>query len=148
MMKILYELKMTVDAKSVNESFCRAAVASFVSVLDPNIDELSDIKTSVSEAVTNCIVHAYKTTPGKIYISVKITSDGAAVIRIHDKGCGIDDVNRARQPLYTTGGDDRSGLGFSVMETFSDKLRVSSKPGRGTTVTITKYIRGKDVNDT
>ena len=143
-MKALYELKMSVDAKSVNESFCRAAVASFVSVLDPNIDELSDIKTAVSEAVTNCIVHAYKTAPGKIYIAVKITPDNAVTVRIHDKGCGIPDVKKAREPLFTTGGDDRSGLGFSVMETFSDKLRVSSRPGGGTTVTITKFIRGKE----
>lgn len=142
-MKTLYEMKLTVDARSVNESFCRVAVGSFAAVLDPNIDELSDIKTAVSEAVTNCIVHAYKDKPGKIYITVKITDNNAVVVKIRDRGCGIPDVKKAREPLFTTGGDDRSGLGFSVMESFSDKLVVTSKEGRGTSVTITKIIRGK-----
>ena len=142
-MKTLYEMKLTVDAKSVNEGFCRVAVGTFAAVLDPNIDELSDLKTAVSEAVTNCIVHAYKTKPGKIYITVKITDTNAVVVKIRDRGCGIPDVEKAREPLFTTGGDDRSGLGFSVMESFSDKLKVASKEGRGTSVTITKIIRGK-----
>ncbi len=145
-MKTLYEMKLTVDAKSVNESFCRVSVGAFASVLDPNIDELSDIKTAVSEAVTNCIVHAYKSKPGKIYITVKITDTNAVIVKIRDRGCGIADVRKAREPLFTTGGDDRSGLGFSVMESFSDKLSVSSKQGRGTSVTITKIIRGKTID--
>lgn len=142
-MKTLYEMKLTVDAKGVNEGFCRVAVGTFAAVLDPNIDELSDLKTAVSEAVTNCIVHAYKTKPGKIYITVKITDTNAVVVKIRDRGCGIPDVEKAREPLFTTGGDDRSGLGFSVMESFSDKLKVTSKEGRGTSITITKIIRGK-----
>ena len=142
-MKTLYEMKLTVDATSVNEGFCRVAVGTFAAVLDPNIDELSDLKTAVSEAVTNCIVHAYKTKPGKIYITVKITDTNAVVVKIRDRGCGIPDVEKAREPLFTTGGDDRSGLGFSVMESFSDKLKVTSKEGRGTSITITKIIRGK-----
>ena len=142
-MKTLYEMKLTVDAKSVNEGFCRVAVGTVAAVLDPNIDELSDLKTAVSEAVTNCIVHAYKTKPGKIYITVKITDTNAVVVKIRDRGCGIPDVEKAREPLFTTGGDDRSGLGFSVMESFSDKLKVTSKEGRGTSITITKIIRGK-----
>lgn len=137
------EFRMTVWAKSINESFCRTAAAAFASQLDPTIEEISDIKTAVSEAVTNCIVHAYKEKDGRIYISCQTYSDGRCRITVKDKGCGIEDVKKAREPLFTTMGGDRSGLGFSVMETFSDKLRVNSKPGKGTAVIIEKYIRGK-----
>lgn len=143
-MKTVNEMKMNTDAKSVNESFCRAAVSAFASQLDPTVEELSDIKTAVSEAVTNCIVHAYREKSGKIYITVQLTDENFVVVKIRDKGIGIHDVKKAREPLFTTGGDDRSGLGFSVMECFSDKLRVSSKEGRGTTVIIYKKIRGKN----
>ena len=142
-MKVLNEIKITADAKSVNESYLRVAVASFASQLDPTVAEISDIKTAVSEAVTNCIVHAYKDRSGKIYITAKLCEDNLMIIKIRDTGVGIPDVNKAREPMFTTGGDDRSGLGFSVMECFSDKLKVSSKEGRGTTVTIYKRIRGK-----
>lgn len=142
-MKIINEMKLTVDSKSVNESFCRAAVSSFASYFDPTVEELSDIKTAVSEAVTNCIVHAYREKNGKIYITVQLADDNTVIIKIRDRGIGIPDIPKAREPLFTTGGDDRSGLGFSVMECFSDKLRVTSKEGRGTTVTIYKRIRGK-----
>lgn len=142
-MKIVNELKMTLDARSVNESFCRVAVSSFAAYLDPTVEEISDIKTAVSEAVTNCIVHAYKEKGGKIYITVQLAEDNTVIVRIRDRGVGISDVKKAREPLFTTGGDDRSGLGFSVMECFSDKLRVTSKEERGTTVIIYKKIRGK-----
>lgn len=146
-MKVLNEIKITADAKSVNESYLRVAVATLASQFDPTVEELSDIKTAVSEAVTNCIVHAYKATNGKIYITARLCEEQLMIIRIRDTGIGIPDVNKAREPLYTTGGDDRSGLGFSVMECFSDKLKVTSKEGKGTTVTIYKKIRGKCVNE-
>ena len=146
-MKKVNEMKRTVQAKSVNESFCRAAVAAFVSQLDPTVEEISDIKTAVSEAVTNCIVHAYTAFGGNIYITATLFADDTLTVRIRDTGVGISDVKKAREPLFTTGGDDRSGLGFSVMECFSDKLRVISKEGKGTTVTIYKKIRGKSVDE-
>lgn len=146
-MKILNEIKITADARSVNEGYLRVAVASFAAQLDPTVEEMSDIKTAVSEAVTNCIVHAYKIKTGKIYITARLCENQLLIIKIRDTGIGIPDVQQAREPLFTTGGDDRSGLGFSVMECFSDKLKVSSKEGKGTTVTIYKRIRGKSVNE-
>ena len=111
------------------------------------VEEISDIKTAVSEAVTNCIVHAYTAFGGNIYITATLFADDTLTVRIRDTGVGISDVKKAREPLFTTGGDDRSGLGFSVMECFSDKLRVISKEGKGTTVTIYKKIRGKSVDE-
>lgn len=146
-MKVLNEVKITADAKSINEGYLRVAVASFASQLDPTVEELSDIKTAVSEAVTNCIVHAYKAKTGKIYITARLCENQLVIIKIRDTGVGICDVKKAREPLFTTGGDDRSGLGFSVMECFSDKLKVTSKEGKGTTVTIYKRIRGKSVDE-
>lgn len=142
-MKKINELKMVFDSRSVNESFSRMAVAAFSSQLDMTVEELGDIKTVVSEAVTNCIVHAYRDTIGKIYITCSVFEEGIIRISVKDKGCGIEDVKQAREPLYTSLGGDRSGLGFSVMESFSDKLRVRSKVGIGTTVTIEKRIKGK-----
>ena len=142
-MKKINSCKIVIPAKSVNEGYARAAVAAFAALADPTLEELSDIRTAVSEAVTNCIVHAYKETAGMIYIDLTLTENNDVRIRIRDKGCGIEDISKARQPLYTTAGEDRSGLGFTVMESFSDKLSVSSKPGRGTTVTIVKRIRGR-----
>lgn len=142
-MKVLNEIKITADAKSVNESYLRVAVASFASQLDPTVEELTDIKTAVSEAVTNCIVHAYRNSNGKIYITARLCDNQLMTIKIRDTGVGIPDVSQALEPMFTTGGDDRSGLGFSVMECFSDKLRVTSRVGKGTTVTIYKRIRGK-----
>lgn len=135
------EMKMTVQSRSANESFVRTAVAAFAARLDPTIEELSDIKTAVSEAVTNCIVHGYRDGIGSIYINVKIFDSGRIVVKIRDTGCGIPDVSEAMQPLFTTGGDERGGLGFTVMESFMDRLRVSSKPGKGTTVTMEKTIK-------
>ena len=142
-MKKINELKMIFDSRSVNESFSRVAVSAFSSQLDMTVEELGDIKTVVSEAVTNCIVHAYKNTIGKIYITCSVFEEGIVRITVRDKGCGIEDVEKAREPLYTSVGGDRSGLGFSVMESFSDKLRVRSRVGVGTTVTIEKRICGK-----
>ncbi len=142
-MRKINELKMVFDSRSVNESFSRVAVSAFSSQLDMTVEELGDIKTVVSEAVTNCIVHAYKDTIGKIYITCTVFEEGVIRIAVRDRGCGIEDVNKAREPLYTSVGGDRSGLGFSVMESFSDKLRVRSKVGVGTTVTIEKIICGK-----
>lgn len=137
------EFKMTVDSRSVNESFARTAVAAFASQLDPTIDEINDIKTAVSEAVTNCIVHGYRNSVGKILITVRIKSENAVLITVKDRGVGIDDIKKAREPLFTTGGSDRAGLGFSVMESFTDRLTVRSAPGKGTTVTLYKRIFGR-----
>lgn len=142
-MKKINELKMTFDSRSVNESFSRVAVAAFATQLDMTVEEMGDIKTVVSEAVTNCIVHAYRKTIGKIYITCTVFEEGVVRVKIRDKGCGIPDIEKAMEPLYTSLGGDRSGLGFSVMESFSDKLIVRSKVGVGTTVTIDKKIKGK-----
>ena len=143
MKKTSDNMKMQFESKSVNEGFARAAVAAFVSRLDPTVEELNDIKTAVSEAVTNCIVHAYDNNVGKIYITADCFSDGTVKIKIRDIGKGIEDINKAREPLFTTGGSDRAGLGFSVMETFSDRLTVRSTAGKGTTVTVYKKIEGR-----
>lgn len=144
MKQAMNEMKLTFPSRSANEGFARSAVASFLSQLDPAVDELADLRTAVSEAVTNCIVHAYRDTIGMITIQMRLYADGRTVIKIRDRGCGIADVEQAMEPLFTTGGDDRSGLGFSVMESFTDRLRVSSKPGRGTVVTMEKYIAVKE----
>ncbi|MBQ8765561.1 MAG: anti-sigma F factor [Clostridia bacterium] len=140
---VVNEFRMTIDSKSVNEGFSRAVVAVFTAQLDPTVEEINDIKTAVSEAVTNSIVHGYKNTLGKIYINVKIHQDNKVVISIRDKGCGIADIKKAREPLFTTLGGDRAGLGFSVMESFMDKITVRSKVGCGTSVTMQKQINGR-----
>lgn len=140
-MKPINEMSVSFLSCSANESFGRAVVAAFAAQLDPTIDELSDIKTAVSEAVTNCIVHAYRNTIGVIYITCKLYDNGKISIRIRDKGCGIEDVEKAMQPLFTTAQDEeRAGLGFAVMESFMDILRVTSKLGHGTSVTMYKTI--------
>lgn len=133
------EIKLVIPSRSANESFARVAVGAFVARLDPTMEELNDIKTAVSEAVTNCIVHAYKDTIGKIYITVSVEGE-TVKIRIRDYGCGIPDIEKAREPLFTTGGEERAGLGFAVMESFTDKLRVRSTVGKGTTVTMQKKL--------
>lgn len=143
-MKTVNELKMVFDSKSVNESFSRVTVCAFVACLDPTVEEITDIKTAVSEAVTNCIVHGYKESLGKIYITVSICENGLVKIKIRDKGCGIEDIRQAMTPLFTTAGGERAGLGFAVMESFTDKVSVRSKPGKGTTVTLYKRIGGKE----
>lgn len=134
------ELKLILPARSENESLARSVVAAFVSQLDPRVDELVDIRTAVSEAVTNCIVHAYAEQAGNIWLTARMYENRRVVIRIQDRGCGIEDVEQAREPLFTTGGEERSGLGFSVMESLCDKVRVKSKSGIGTVVTLEKYI--------
>ena len=144
MKKPINEMKLTIPSRSANEGFARAAVSSFLSQLDPAVDELADLRTAVSEAVTNCIVHAYRDSIGPITIQMRLYADGRTVVKIRDRGCGIEDVKQAMEPLFTTGGDDRSGLGFAVMESFMDRLRVSSRPGRGTVVTMEKYILVKE----
>lgn len=138
------EMKLRLPSLSVNESMARAAVAAFCSQLDPDGTELADIKCAVSEAVTNCIVHAYKDTIGIIYITVRLCEGNLVRIEIKDKGCGIENVEMARQPLYTTDAEnERSGMGFTVMESFCDKVRVFSGCKKGTTVTLFKYIKGR-----
>ena len=134
------EMKLVIPSNSANESFARTAVAAFMAQLDPTIEEMTDLKTAISEAVTNCIVHAYRDTIGNIWIEAKIFDDGRICVSIKDKGCGIPDVSRAREPLFTTGGSERAGLGFAVMESFTDKLRGRSAVGKGTTVTMEKRV--------
>jgi stage II sporulation protein AB (anti-sigma F factor) len=134
-------MRLILPALSVNEGVARAAVAVFCSQCNPTATALSDIKCAVSEAVTNCIVHAYRDTIGYVYIKVRIIEGGEVRIEIRDTGCGIEDVSRAREPLFTTDAEgERSGMGFTVMESFTDKVSVSSKRGRGTKVTLVKYI--------
>ena len=140
MAQLKNEMKFEFISKSANESFARATVAAFVAQLDPTISEVADIKTAISEAVTNCIVHAYKNGLGTIYISVKIFENGQVVIKIRDKGCGIENISQAMEPLYTTGGAERAGLGFAVMQSFMDNIKVTSKLEKGTTITLTKNI--------
>ncbi len=132
-------LKMTIPSRSANESFARVAVAAFIAQKDPTVEEISDIKTAVSEAVTNAIVHGYKNEVGDIYITVTL-EDNVVKIRIRDKGCGIENIKQAMEPLFTTGGEERAGLGFAVMESFMDSVRVRSKVGKGTTVTLAKRL--------
>lgn len=137
------EIKLIIPSRSNNESFARVAVGAFVARFDPTLEELNDIKTAVSEAVTNCIVHAYRDTLGMIYITV--SADGGKIkIRIRDRGCGIPDIEKAKEPLFTTGGEERAGLGFAVMESFTDKMTVRSTVGKGTTVTLQKRLKVKD----
>lgn len=145
-MKSINEMTLNILSRSSNESFARIAISAFVSQLDPTIDELADIKTAVSEAVTNCIVHGYKNKIGVIYISAKIFENGKVTIKIRDKGCGIDDIDKAMEPLFTTAGSERAGLGFAVMQSFMDRVKVTSKPDKGTTVTLEKSIIRRPIN--
>ena len=139
-MKGLNYIKLDFPSRSVNEGFARAAAAAFAAQLDPTLDELGDIKTAVSEAVTNCIVHAYPDSIGKISMRMRILEDGVLEICVKDSGVGIPDVEKAREPLFTTGGEERSGMGFTIMESFMDTLKVRSRPGKGTVVTMRKRI--------
>ena len=128
-------------SKSENERFARQGVCSFIVGLDPTISDLADIRTAVSEAVTNCVVHGYKNKEGLIYISVKYLSDRSVVIKIRDKGMGIADIEKCKQPLYTTDpSGERGGMGFAIMESFTDKMTVKSSVGKGTTVTLVKKL--------
>ncbi len=139
-MKPANEAKLTFLSRSANEGFARTAAACFAAQLDPTLDEVNDIKTAVSEAVTNCIVHAYPDTLGTVTLRLRLFSDNTLEIMVKDSGVGIADVEKARKPLYTTGGDDRSGMGFTIMESFMDTLKVRSTPGKGTTVTMRRRI--------
>lgn len=127
-------------SKSSNESFARSCAAAFAAQLDPTLDEIGDLKTAVSEAVTNSIVHGYKDTLGYITMTIKLFEGDEIEITVSDKGCGISDIAQARTPLFTTGGAERSGMGFTIMESFMDNLRVRSKEGKGTTVTMRKRL--------
>ena len=130
-------------SKSSNEAFARAAVACFASQMDPTLDELGDIKTAVSEAVTNCIVHAYPNEMGIITLRCRILKDQILDIVVKDKGIGIKDLEKARQPMFTTGGSERSGMGLTIMETFMSEFRIESAPGKGTTVHMRRKLARK-----
>lgn len=139
-MNITNEVSITFPSRSANEGYARAAVSAFAAQLDPTLEEIGDIKTAISEAVTNCIVHAYPDCVGKIYIRLRIFDGNTLEIVVRDRGLGIPDVEKAKTPMFTTGGDDRSGMGFTIMESFTDTLKIRSKTGRGTTVTMRKRI--------
>ncbi|MBO5264926.1 MAG: anti-sigma F factor [Ruminococcus sp.] len=140
-MIVLNEVRFSIPSLSVNESVARAVVSSFLVQADPTVEELSDIRTAVSEAVTNAVVHGYRHQSGKIEITVRLLENRVIYIRIKDKGCGIADVQKAMEPLFTTAPEEeRSGLGFSVMESFTDKLTVKSTLGKGTVVTMRKKL--------
>ena len=146
MVQPINEMKVVFPGYSANEAFARAAVTAFAAQADPLIDELADIKTAVSEAVTNCIVHAYRETSGKIQVECRLYENGRLMIRIRDHGCGIPNVKQAMEPLYTTGGEERAGLGFAVMQSFMDKLRVTSTVGKGTLVVMEKNLTRKTMH--
>ena len=142
-MKAYNTMQIDFLSRSSNEGFARLAVAGFAAQLDPTLEELGDIKTAVSEAVTNAIVHAYPHSIGKIRICARLYENRLLELRIQDWGVGISDVERARQPMYTTGGEERSGMGFTIMESFMDALRVRSAPGKGTTVVMKRKIAAR-----
>ena len=139
-MKASNYIVMEFLSRSANEGFARTAVAAFAAQLDPTLEEIGDIKTAVSEAVTNAIVHAYPDTLGKVVVRARILEGGVLELTVRDWGRGIADVERAREPLFTTGGAERSGMGFTIMESFMDTLRVTSKEGQGTKVVMRRRI--------
>lgn len=134
------EVLLEFPSRSSNESFARAAVACFAAQLDPTLNELEDIKTAVSEAVTNAIVHAYPDSIGKVQVKIRVCPGNVLEVTVKDHGRGIPDVDKARQPMFTTGGEERSGMGFTIMESFMDKLTVRSVTGRGTSVSMRKKL--------
>lgn len=143
-MKAKNLVKLSFYSRSVNEGFARGALAAFLAQADPTVPELADVKTAVSEAVTNCIVHAYPGGVGLVHMSVALYDGGKIKIIITDKGVGIADVEKAMQPMFTTGNpEERAGLGFAVMQSFMDKVKVTSKPGQGTRVVMTKTLAGR-----
>ena len=139
-MKPTNEATLTFLSRSANEGFARTAAACFAAQMDPTLDEVNDIKTAVSEAVTNCIVHAYPNELGKIRMKLRLFEDNTLEVVVQDWGVGIADVAQARTPLFTTGNEERSGMGFTIMESFMDALKVKSAPGKGTTVTLRRRI--------
>lgn len=139
---VMNSMKLTFDSDSRNEAFARYAVTAFVSRLDPCTDELADIRTAVSEAVTNSIIHGYKGMAGEVKVETALYTDRSVKITVSDKGCGIEDVEMARQPLFTTDeSGERGGMGFAIMESFSDSFKVKSKVGRGTKVSMIKKLK-------
>ncbi len=141
---ICNEMKLDFPSHSRNEAFARAAAGAFIAALDPTASELSDIKCALSEAVTNCTVHAYPDCIGNIRLEIKLREDGTVILSVKDKGVGIPDIAKAREPLFTTdAAGERSGMGFTVMEGFSDSVKITSKPGKGTTVTLIRRLSGK-----
>ena len=139
-MKLSNHVNLEFPSCSANEAFARTAAACFAAQLDPTLEEINDVKTAVSEAVTNAIVHAYPDTLGKISMKLRIREDHSLEIVVKDWGVGIPDVEQAREPLFTTGSEERSGMGFTIMESFMDSLRVKSVVGKGTTVTMRRSI--------
>ena len=139
-MKTENQVSLTFPSRSANEGFARTAAACFAAQLDPTLEEVNDIKTVVSEAVTNAIVHAYPDSLGRIDLKLRLREDHALEIVVKDWGVGIPDVEQARAPLFTTGNEERSGMGFTIMESFMDSLKVRSTPGKGTTVTMRRKI--------
>ncbi len=139
-MKAIDQVSVAFTSRSANEGFARACAACFAAQLDPTLDEVADIKTAVSEAVTNAIVHAYPDRLGQITMRLRLYDGGVLDIQVKDAGVGIPDVDQARAPLFTTGGEERSGMGFTIMESFMDSLKVRSQLGKGTTVTMRKRI--------
>lgn len=139
-MKPINEAAVTFLSRSANEGFARTAAACFAAQLDPTLDEVNDIKTAVSEAVTNAIVHAYPDSIGQVVVKVRICPDQVLEVTVRDHGRGIPDIEKARQPMFTTGGEERSGMGFTIMESFMDTLKIRSRPGKGTVVTMRKRI--------
>lgn len=139
-MKPINSAKLEFLSRSANEGFARSAAACFAAQLDPTLEELGDIKTAVSEAVTNAIVHGYPNELGRVLVKLRLFPDNLLEIVVQDWGVGIQDIQQARQPMYTTGGEERSGMGFTIMESFMDTMKVRSTPGRGTVVTMRKKI--------
>ena len=142
-MKIENYCTLEFPSRSANEGFARAAAACFAAQLDPTLEEINDVKTAVSEAVTNAIVHAYPDSIGQVVVKVRICPDQVLEVTVRDHGRGIPDIEKARQPMFTTGGEERSGMGFTIMESFMNQLVVKSAPGKGTTVTMRKRIASR-----
>lgn len=141
--KAINEMTLQFPSRSSNEGFARTAAACFAAQMDPTLNELEDIKTAVSEAVTNVIVHAYPDSIGQVQLKIRVLPDHVLEITVRDHGRGIPDVEKAMEPMYTTGGEERSGMGFTIMESFMDKLTVRSVPGRGTTVSMRKKLASR-----
>ncbi len=141
--KAINEMTLQFSSRSSNEGFARTAAACFAAQMDPTLNELEDIKTAVSEAVTNVIVHAYPDSIGQVQMKIRVLPDHVLEITVRDHGRGIPDVEKAMEPMYTTGGEERSGMGFTIMESFMDKLTVRSLPGRGTTVSMRKKLASR-----
>lgn len=139
----LNQMTLRFPSRSTNEGFARAAAAAFIAQLDPTVEQVYDIKTAVSEAVTNAIVHGYRDTVGTVTMTVRLYAPATAEIIISDRGCGINDVKQAREPMFTTGGAERSGMGFTIMESFMDGITVRSRPGKGTTVILRKVLQSR-----